>query len=77
LDQPQGFEFAGERAYLTFHCPRHKAFVRIGQHTIKWSKKGKTARWENKVLDDLMGHPKKMVPDFGQAPITFSSQFAM
>jgi hypothetical protein len=77
LDTPQKFEMLGERGYLAFHCARHKKAIRVGSHAVKWNKKNTWAKWENKALDDVMGHPKKPVYDFGQPPITFPSQFAM
>jgi hypothetical protein len=77
LDTPQRFENLGERGYVAFHCRQHKKFIRVGCHTIKWSKNGKWAQWENKALDELMGRPQKPVNEFGQPPITFPGIFGL
>jgi hypothetical protein len=77
LDTPQRFENLGERGYVAFYCRQHKKYIRVGSHTIKWSKNAKWAHWENQALDKLMGHPQKPVNDFGQPPITFPGIFGL
>jgi hypothetical protein len=71
LDKPQRFENMGERSYLAYHCKVHRKDVRVGVHRIKWSSKRAWAQWENGALDDLMGHPKKEVNNFGQPSSPF------
>ncbi len=71
FDSPQYLEPAGARSYLTYHCKAHNKSFRIGIHTIRWNKKKTWATFENNKIDDLIGHPKKPVYDFGQAPIKF------
>jgi hypothetical protein len=58
----------GERAYLAFYCKKHKKTYRVGLHAIKWNKKETWASWQNKAVDDVMGHPQKPVNNFGQPP---------
>jgi hypothetical protein len=71
FDTPQYLEPAGARSYLAFHCKTHKVMYRIGIHNIRWNKKKTWATFENTKIDDLIGHPKKPVYDFGQPPIKF------
>jgi hypothetical protein len=71
LDTPQRFENMGERAYIAFYCRKHKKTYRVGMHQIKWNKKAAWASWENKEVDDIMGHPQKPVNNFGQPPVPF------
>jgi len=69
LEKPQAFDLNGERGYFAYPCKVHGKSYCVGQHVIKWTTKKTWARWENKVLDDLMGHPKKAVQDYGQPPM--------
>jgi hypothetical protein len=69
LDKLQPFEPAGPRAFLAYKCDVHEKVYRVGMHKIIWSSKKSWARWENKALEELMGHPQKPVYDFGQGKV--------
>ncbi|KAE9363591.1 hypothetical protein N431DRAFT_389607 [Stipitochalara longipes BDJ] len=71
LDKPQAFDLNGECGCFAYTCTAHGKTFRVGQHVIRWTTKKTWARWENRVLDNLMGHPQKVVQNYGQPPIDF------